>query len=556
MTSTTAADALVNTPTTGDRQWSRRTAWLGLPALLFLGLFFIYPVASIIGLGLGSGGQGAFGVIRDVLGDARLWQAVWFTTWQAVASTALTLVVAAPATYVFGRFDFVGKTSLRAAITVPFVMPTVVVAAAFLTLLGPDGPMGLNLERSIWAILIAHVFYNYAVVVRTVGGALERIDPRIEDAARTLGASRWTALRRVTLPVVWPSVLAAASLVFLFTFTSFGVVLILGGLEFSTLEVVIWRATTQRLDLGFAAVVTLVQMGFVATSLGLLARSQQRRTVHTDVALRKPRRPASTGERLLVGSTLAGTVALLGLPLAVLVARSLRTGTGVGFGNYAALFESSTRGMFVSPAESIGNSLLFALPATAIAVVIGLSAALFLSRSTPRMAELTDTLLMLPLGTSAVTVGFGFLVALDWPVDLRASPAIIPIAHGLVAMPFVVRVATPAIRSIRERLREAATMLGAPPTRVWRLVDLPIIARATAVGAGFALAISLGEFGASAFIVRPDRPTLPVAIFRLLGQPGATIYGQAMALAVLLMGLTTVSILAIDRYRSGEGGEF
>jgi thiamine transport system permease protein len=523
---------------------------------VFLGVFFLYPVASIIWLGLGSGGQESFGVVRETLTDPGLWRAVWFTTWQALASTALTLVVAAPAAYVFGRFEFPAKAWLRAAITVPFVMPTVVVGAAFLTLLGPDGPFGVDLERSIWAILIAHVFYNYAVVVRTVGGALEQIDPRLEDAARMLGADRFTALRRVTLPVVWPSVLAAASLVFLFTFTSFGVVLILGGLEYSTLEVVIWRATTQRLDLAFAAVVALVQMAFVATSLALLARAQQRRAVRSNIRIRTTRPAATRAERATIAAAVLGTIALLGVPLAVLVMRSLRTSAGLGLGNYAALFESSTRGLFVPPAESVGNSLLFALPATAIAVTIGLSAALFLSRSAPRVARLTDTLLMLPLGTSSVTVGFGILIALDWPVDLRANPIIIPIAHSLVAMPFVVRVATPALRSIRERLREAATMLGAPPAKVWQLIDLPIIARATAVGAGFALAVSLGEFGASAFIVRPDRPTLPVAIFRLLGQPGASIYGQAMALSVLLMLLTAASILTIDRWRTGDGSEF
>ena len=160
---------------------------------------------------------------------------------------------------------------------------------------------------------------------------------------------------------------------------------------------------------------------------------------------------------------------------------------------------------------------------------------------------------MLPLGTSAVIVGFGFLVALGHlPIDLRVSPLLIPIAHALVALPFVVRATVPVLRSIDRRLREAARVLGASPARVWREIDLPIVSRAALVGAGFAFAVSLGEFGATLFIVRPDTPTMPIAIFRLLSQPGALAFGQAMAMATLLMFVTGASVLAFDRLRADE----
>ncbi len=533
-----------------------RLALAVLPAA-FVAVFFFYPVGSIIALGLGAG-EGAFGVLRDALIDPSLRRAAWFTSWQAGVSTLLTLILGFPAAYVFGRYDFRGKAALRAAITIPFVMPTVVVAAAFLTLLGPSGPLGLDLGRGIFAILVAHVFYNYAVVVRTVGSALERLDPRLEAVARTLGATWWQAFRRVTLPLLMPSVLAAASLVFLFTFTSFGVVLILGGLEYSTLEVTIWRATTQRLDLAFAAVVALVQMAGVGFALWMLARAQHRRTFEIPIAGAQQARtkPGAPAERWAVRAVVGFSIALLGLPLAVLVWRSFTLNGAFSLANYAALLTRNPRGLFVPPAESIGNSLVFAVPATLIALTMGLLAAAFLAREPRQLARLFDTALMLPLGTSAVTIGFGFLVALDEPIDLRASPAIIPLAHALVAMPLVVRVTTPVLRSIRERLREAAAVLGASPPMVWRMVDLPIVTRAAAVAAGFAFAVSLGEFGATSFIVRPDRPTLPTAIFRLLGFPGETTYGQAMALATVLMLLTGAAVAAIDRFRLGQSAEF
>ena len=160
---------------------------------------------------------------------------------------------------------------------------------------------------------------------------------------------------------------------------------------------------------------------------------------------------------------------------------------------------------------------------------------------------------MLPLGTSAVIVGFGFLVSLDTPpLDLRTSILLIPIAHALIALPFVMRAVVPVIRAIDDRLREAAAVLGASPWRAWREIDAPMLARGAFIGAGFAFAVSLGEFGATLFIARPDTVTIPVAIYRLLGQPGAANFATAMALATVLMILTAAAMLLIERLR-GSG---
>jgi thiamine transport system permease protein len=168
-----------------------------------------------------------------------------------------------------------------------------------------------------------------------------------------------------------------------------------------------------------------------------------------------------------------------------------------------------------------------------------------------------DSLLMLPLGTSAVTVGFGFLVALDEPpLDLRASWMIVPIAQALVGVPFVIRTMLPVLRAVDVRLREAAAVLGASPLRAWREVDLPIVSRALVVSAGFAFAVSLGEFGATVFIARPDAPTLPVAVARFLGRAGEVNYGQAMAMSTVLMLVCAATLLVLERVRTHPSGEF
>ena len=164
---------------------------------------------------------------------------------------------------------------------------------------------------------------------------------------------------------------------------------------------------------------------------------------------------------------------------------------------------------------------------------------------------------MLPLSVSAVTLGFGFIVALDEPpLNLRTSPWLIPLAHTLVALPFVVRSLLPALRGMNPRWREAAATLGAPPWRVWFEVDLPIVGRAMLVGAAFAFTVSMGEFGATSLIARPERPTMPVAIERFLSQPGSLNQGQALAMSTLLMLVCVVAFVAIERFRVGEIGEF
>jgi len=211
--------------------------------------------------------------------------------------------------------------------------------------------------------------------------------------------------------------------------------------------------------------------------------------------------------------------------------------------------------LFVAPVEAISNSLFFAAAATAICLPLGLLAAAVIAYRRGALATAFDALLMLPLGTSAVIVGFGFLVSLgQLPIDLRTSVVLIPIAHALVALPFVVRATVPLLRSIDRRLREAAAVLGASPARTWRMVDLPMVGRALLVGGSFAFAVSLGEFGATLFIARPSAPTMPIAIFRLLSQPGTLAFGQAMAMATVLMAVTAIAALAFDRLRTTSVG--
>lgn len=512
------------------RFWPALT--IGLPAL-FIGYLFVYPVGRILWISLSSAG------FVEVFESARFRQAAWFTLWQAILSTVLTVIAALPLTWAISRFSFRGREAIRALVTVPFALPTVVVGAAFFALGG----------QGISAILAAHVFFNLAVVVRTVGGVWSRIDPKVEEAAAILGASPVRRFRTITLPLLTPALLSAAAIVFLFCFTSFGTVLILGGGQLRTLEVEIYQQAVNFLDLGAAGALAVIQLAIVVVALVISARLQSRATAFT-LSSESDLSPPRGRQGAAVVGVVVVTLAALAAPLIMLVTRSLGRG---GAGWSALIADDGVAAVRTLPA--IRNSLLFAAVTAVIAVVIGGLAAAALARR-KQGAAWFDTILMLPLGTSAVTIGFGFLVALDRPVDLRGTLLLVPLAHAVVAIPFVVRVTLPLMRSIRRDLREAAAVLGASPARVWREIDLPIVARALAVGAGFAAIISLGEFGATSFIARPASATVPTVIFQLLGRPGSASFASAMALSVVLAGLTALIILTVDRLRAGTTGTF
>src|SRR5512136_533830 len=536
--------------------------------LAFLAVFFFFPLATSTARGLAPQGVIDLSAFGKIVGSAFYRETLWFTFWQATVSTVLTVLAAFPAAYVMAHYAFRVKSLISALTLVPFVMPTVIVAAGFMALIGPRGWVNeilksllnvdyapLDIQNTIWIILLAHVFYNFAVALRLISGFWSNLDPQVTQAARVLGAGRWRAFREVTLPLLRPAILAAALLVFIFDFTSFGVILILGGPQFNTIETAIYRKTSIEFDLPLATALALVQLACTFAMIVIYTRLQNRAVVPLDLRPRQvtQQRPTTRRAKALLLVVTISMLALLLLPLVALIVCSFVVGNTLSFDNYLNLATNPRDSvLFVPPLTALGNSLLFAIVTTAAALIIGTLAA-YAAAGRGRWSRLSEPVWALPLGASAVTLGFGFLIGFP---TLRSSWVLIPLAHSLVAFPFVVRTITPALRSIRSNLREAAEVLGANPTRVWREIDLPILGRAMLIGGAFAFAISLGEFGATAMLARADMPTLPYAIFRYLSQPGSLNYGQAMAMSTVLMLVVAMSLVAIDRFRLGEIGEF
>ena len=542
----------------------RLLALLALAAgpVLVLGVLFVLPVTGMLAEGFVVDGRFAPGEVLEVLARPRVHRVAWFTVWTSATATLVAVVLGLPAAFVLHRLALPGRAAVRAALLVPFVLPTVVVGVALRQLLGEGGPLGfLGLDATPVAIICGLVFFNVAVVVRTVGVAWESLDPRPGQAAAALGASPAQVLRTVTLPALRPAIVGAATVVFLFCATAFGIVLTLGGVRYATVETEIYLLTTTVFDLQAAAALSVLQIVVVVALLALAARL---RAVPDPTAQRSltPVRAVRRSDAPAVVATLVVLAAIL-LPILTLVLGSLSVGDGWGLANYRALATAGDNQALLVPVTSaLLTSLRTAVDATWMALLVGMLVALIVTRRSHSVAERRvrsglDGFFMLPLGVSAVTLGFGFLITLDQPpLDLRDSPLLVPVAQALVALPLVVRTLTPVLGGIDDRQRQAAASLGASPFRTLLTVEVPVVWKPMLAAGGFAFAASLGEFGATSFLARDDRPTLPVVIFRLIGHPGEMNYGMALAASVVLAAATAVVMLGVERLRVPGVGAF
>ena len=548
------------------------TLALWLIPLAFLAYFFYQPLIAIFRVVFSE----RFSQGWEFFEWSQVSRPLSFTFFQATLSTLLTLLVGLPAAWLFAKFDFPGRKALRSISLLPFILPTVVVAAAFNTLIGPQGWINqalmalldlsvppLKLLNSLPAILMAHVFYNTSIIIRIVSSSWSRLNPRLEHAARMLGATPWQAFTKVTLPLLAPSLLSASLLVFLFDFTSFGVVLMLGGPQFSTIEVEIYNQAMNQFNLPVAGLLSVIQLGI--TLLVTLLQNRVNTPRYGKAALNPERsalsRPAKRWQKIFVIFMVICLILLFAVPVVSLITRSFVTleadrgqrgevAVGLTLRYYRELFQNRSGSIFyVPPIQAIRNSLLYSGVAILISGSLGLLTAYALAQRA-RFNKYLEPLFILPLGASAVTLGLGFLLIFNRPPWANSSfPLMIPIAHSLIALPFVVRTILPAIRSIPESLREASRTLGANPLQVLLKVDLPIVLRSLLVSLVFAFTISLGEFGATSFLSNIHTPTIPVAIYRYISQPGALNYGQALAMSSLLLLVCGLGSILIEKIR-------
>jgi thiamine transport system permease protein len=557
------------------RRWGGEQLLLALP-VLFLVVFFYGPIANLLREGLTKDGAFSLEFLWTVLTDDYFRYVILFTLWQALLSTLASIALGLLLAFILTHYDFPLKRVARALTIVPFVLPAITVALGFALLFGRNGYLNqllmhlfglseppLPIMYSLTGIVLAHAFYNAPIITRTVHAAWERLDPRYEESARALGASRFFVFKDITLPMILPGLLSGAALVFIFCFLSFPIVLSVGGGRFSTIEVEIYTRVVTRLDPQFVnykigAALALVGLVLSLAVTYLYLRLQGSLARQTEQLRPRPTAPLFAGVRdllrptkLLVWLYVLISVILFVGPVAAIVVDSLREETVEGarwtLRWYSYIFTPNYEALVGdSPLRAIVNSLIFGLGATAIAVPLGLIFAYVIARLHWAGRRLFDTLLMAPLATSSIVLAFALLRAFNAPpLRLVGTATAVIIAHAVIIFPFIVRALVPILESLDVRLTEMARSLGASRWRVLRDIELPLVATGLIAGAVLAFALSLGEMSATLMLARPGLSTMPVAVYRFLSQHSL---GAPSAMSVVMIAVSAIAFILLERW--------
>ncbi len=521
--------------------------------LTFLLLFFYIPLLSIIHEGFWDNGP-TLKYILSILSNSYHRRIIFFTVEQALASTLLTLLLGLPGAYIFARYDFPGKRTVKAFLTVPFVMPSIMVALGFLLLFGKEGFFtrlfgDWGILYSWKAILIAHAFYNFPIVIRMVSALWQRINPHYEEMAMSLGARGFTLFRKVTLPMLMPAIFASAMLTFVFCFLSFSIPLILGGYQYATIEVDIFMLIMTLLDFrtGSALAIIQISLSFIfmyiyIKSLDEYSKAEEQKIFRRAERL-TPRELAGVRGILIALYSLIVFIFIISPLLAVVYDSFIYRGH-FSLEWYRRVFSPQYNPLFgATSLTAIRNSLLFGFGTVILSTVIALIVAYSLHRWHFRGKNIFDALVMLPLGSSAITLGMGYIKAFH-ATPLYRTWLIIVLAHTIIAYPFVLRAISAVLRKIKPSLSEAAVSLGASEWRAFLRVELPLALGGIIVGAIFAFAMSIAELGATYMLYAPQYTTITVAVYRFLGSRQ---FGSASALSVILMAISGISFMIIER---------
>jgi thiamine transport system permease protein len=526
----------------GQKSLTRKLLW-AIP-LTFVAVLFYWPVVRVTSLGFA-------GDWLATLAEPKTLQIIWFTLWQAVVSTVLTVALAIPGAYLLYRRSFPGERLVKALITVPFVLPSIVVAVGFTVFRSVHDfwvelGFAFLLEPVYW-IIAAHVFVNYSIAVRTIGGVWATLDAEVEEAAQLDGAGRLKTLIAISMPQLKPAIFSASALVFLFSATSFGIVLVLGGGQVVSIETAVYFTATQFLDLEGAAALVLVQTLITAVAF-LVGSSLSKGAIGLEQVFEGARKlKVDIRDLPAVLITAMIVIGLILMPLLLVLVEAFQVGGGFGFQNFENLSTRGARDLLnISVADAAINSLRNMAVAATIAFVLGTLISWLLVRT---KHKIFDFVFLAPLGVSSVVLGFGFLVSFDaeW-FPLRSSWLIVPLAQALIALPMVIRLVYPALVSIGKEPIEQASLDGASSWQTFRFVESGMIKGVLMTTFGYAAIISVGEFGASTFLAYGSEGTIPTLVFRLIARPGEQNFGMAMAVSAILIAFVWAVMLLLSRY--------
>ena len=508
---------------------SRAIYWLALVPMIAIITFVVLPTFNIFVSSL------RFESL-NLLRTETIRNVVWFTTWQSLVSTAFAMVIALPLAFVTANFKFKAERLTTSLVSVPFILPSIVVGVAFLQIL-PN-----SFHRTAFALILAHTYFNFGFASRLITARWLQIHPHLDDAARTLGASPLKLFTTVTLPLLGKAITNAALIVFTLCFTSYGVVRILGGPSRSTLETEIYFRAIQLGDVSGAMLLSALQILIIVSLFVVTTRASRNRFEQSTRPTISRQKSLQTRKQKFIATTIISIATVFAIvPLLAIAFKSINTNS--------KFTTTAWRTIFTSPeiSHSLIKTLTYAVIAMTLATLLGLLSACSVAYN--NNFRLISGLTTLPIVISAVSIGLGIIITFDTtPFDWRGTQFMLPLAHALVALPLAMRVILPVLQAIPDSLRQASSVLGASPQQTWLNIDLKIIRRAVISAAAISAAVSIGEFGASSFLARRGAETLPITISRLLSRPGDSLQSQAFALATLLAIFSLITIFVIDSF--------
>ncbi len=553
--------------------WERRhTAALAVPVALLLVWLVLYPNLLVLAESVREDGRLTLAHYADFFSTRAELAALWASVWTSLASVALAALIGVPLAMFFHSFDFPGRRIFGALAALPVLLPPLVGVIAFLFLVGESGiltrgvQLALGLETAPWrlagapAILFVHAYTMYVYFYLFTLAGLARMDAGITEAAASLGAGRWRILRTVTLPLLTPSLTAAALLVFMTSMASFSAPYVFGG-GFRVLTTQIYTSKMSgALSLAMVETVMLASASLVA--LWFLRRYEEAReyvVVGKGVAPAR-HRVRSPSVRALLAAAGAGWVLLLLLPHLTLVLISFVADGGWTTQLLPERYSlENYRGLLRDPRlfAPILNSLQMAALATAANLVFCFVAAYLVVRRSFRGRAWLAVLLVLPwaLPGTVIAIGLATTFSANQPwagrFVLVGTFWILPLAYFIRNIPLVAQAAISAFRRFDPMLEEAAASLGAGWMTTMRRVALPLVTPGLAAGGLLAFVTALGEFVASIILYTPR--SRPISI-EILAQLRAFDFGGAAALGVVLALLMAIVFVIGGRFvRQGVG---
>lgn len=497
---------------------------------------------------------------------------VVFTFKQAILSTITTITIGIPVAWQLGRYKWPLQSLIKSILTMPFVMPSIVAAIGFLNLMDILDLRG-NSDTWFTILIIAHAWFNLSLVIRFCEPVLSTLDPRLEEQIRLLpsGQTLMGRVRHFWGPIMAPSIIAAACMTFVFSFTSFALVKLIT-LGENTIESMMasigssagiegYRISTNEIILGGS----IIQFSILLTSLWLMSWLQQKRQTLLPKASQKVVKTRNAYGWLVIGPAILFALApLIAILLKSLRIQERRQDTAVEYWSFDgwryAFRETSS---LTSGWEALTNSLSYAFITLTIALPLGWLLAQTIKdmeKKSPRLARVVDVATMLPFAVSSVMIGLGVTIGMikinpQFFYEFWFTPVL---AHVMITTPFVVRIILPALRSIEPAYDECGMTLGISPIKRLFLIKIPLLSGSIIIAATFTIAMSMGEFGASWVVTRNSEwTTLPIMIDSIRDPYNSITNTASNAIAAVLMLISIILFTWAEKFRpKRDGGMF